>query len=168
MTAICLVAVLEVLLLAVAEEDVDAVALQLAEQGGELNAAVAARSISVEQRLDGGEALGLDERGVHAGLEVVADLLLVGRAGCAAGLGLLEDGVQLLGVDVVEDVEGVDVGLVGRDGVVGGEVAAGELVHVGAGVGGAVDGTEVEAGQGVTIPVREARRAFARGIRAAR
>ncbi len=130
--------VLEVLLLAVSEEDVDAVALQLSEQGGEFGATggTSIESVDlVQHRLDGGEAFGLDERGVHAGLEVVADLLLVGRAGSAAGFGLLQDRVQFLRVDVVEHVEGVDVGLVGRDGVVRVEVAAGELVHVGAGVG---------------------------------
>ncbi len=43
------------------------------------------------------------------------------------------------------------MGLVGRDGVVGGEVAAGELVHVDAGVGGEVDGGEVEAGEGFDL-----------------
>ena len=72
--------------------------------------------------------------------------MFVGRAG-GAGFSLLENGVEFLGIDVVENVEGVDTGLVGRDGVVGFEVAAGELVHIGAGVGGAVDGREVEAGE---------------------
>jgi hypothetical protein len=75
--------------------------------------------------------------------------LFVGRAGGAAGGGLGEDAVELLGVDVVEDVEGIDVGLVGGDGMVGGEVAAGVFVHVGAGVGGEVHGGEVEAGEGL-------------------
>ena len=117
---------------------------------GELGAAGGSEGVDpVEQRLERGEALGLDDGGVHAGLEVVADLLLVGRAGGAAGLSLLEDGVELLGVDVEEDVEGVDLGLVRRDGVVCGEFAAGELVHIGAGVGGEIDGREVEAGEGL-------------------
>ena len=82
-------------------------------------------------------------------LEVVADLLLVGGAGGAGDGGLGEDGVELLRVDVVEDVEGIDVGLVGGDGVVGVEVAAGVAVHVGAGVGGEVHGGEIEAGEGL-------------------
>jgi len=75
--------VLEVLLFAVSEEGVGAVALQLAEEGGELGAAGGAaveRVDPVEHGLDGGEAFGLDEGGVHAGVEVVANLLLVGRA----------------------------------------------------------------------------------------
>ena len=88
--------VFQVLLLAVAEEDVDAFALQLADQGGKLDSASRAVVEGVdliEQGPDGLEAGGVDGVGVHAGLEVVADLLLVGRACGAAGLSLFEDGV---------------------------------------------------------------------------
>ena len=60
----------------------------------------------------------------------------------------MQDAAEHLRVVVIEEVDGVDVGLVGGDGVVFGEVAAGELVHVGAGVGGGVDGGEVDAGEG--------------------
>ena len=63
----------------VAEEDVDAVALELAGEIGEAGLGDAVDL--VEQGLDGGEALLFDDSGVHAGGVVVADLLLVGGAG---------------------------------------------------------------------------------------
>jgi hypothetical protein len=134
--------VLEVLHLAEGEEDVDAHALEFAGEVGE--SGLGGAIDLTEQGLDGSEAFLVDERGVEAGGVVVADLLLVGGT---AGRGLLvlgEDAAELLVVDVVEDVELVDAALVGGDGVVGGEAAAGELVEVLAGVGGGVDGGEIE------------------------
>ena len=87
--------VLEVLLLAVSEEGVDAVALQIADERGELGAASgsARASIRSSRGWSGLRPAALDDGGVHAGLEVVADLLFVGGAGGAAGLGLLQDAV---------------------------------------------------------------------------
>ncbi len=141
--------VFEVLLFAEAEEDVHVVALEFACESGEVGLGDGVDLI--EKRLDGSEALLVDERGVHAGGVVVADLLLVGCAG-RVGRGVLgEDAVELLGIDVVEGVELVDAGLVGGDGVAGGEVAAGVLVEVGAGVGGFVDGGDVECGGGEVV-----------------
>ena len=134
--------VFEVLSFAEAEEDADAVALELAGEVGK--SGLADLVDLVEQRLDGGEAFLLDEVGVHAGGVVVADL---GLGGCAGGGGCgvgLEDVVEGLGVDVVEKVELVYAGLVGGDGMVGGEVAAGVLVEVGAGVGFGVERAGVE------------------------
>ena len=141
--------VLEVLLLAEAEEDVDVEALELADEGEEVGLGDVVDL--VEEGLDGGEALLVDEGGVHAGGVVVADFLLVGSAG-RVGRGVLgEDAVELLGVDVCEGVELVDAGLVGGNGMVLGEVAAGELVEVVAGVGGGVDGGGVEGGRGEVV-----------------
>ena len=76
--------VLEVLHLTEAEEDVDALALELAGEGGD---SVLGDLVDlVEDRLDGREVLLVDEIGVHAGGVVVADLLLVG--GLLVGRGL--------------------------------------------------------------------------------
>jgi len=144
-----LAGVFEVLLFAEAKEDVDVVALELTGERGEV---VFRNGVNlIEEGLEGSEALLVDEGGVHAGGVVVADFLLVGRAG-GVGSGVPgEDAVELLGVDVVEGVELVDGGLVGGDGIGGGEVAAGVLVEVGAGVGGLVDGGGVEAGRGDVV-----------------
>ena len=105
-----------------------------------------------EVGLDGGEALLLDGVGVHAGVVVVADLLLVGGAGGAVVVAAFSRMPrEVLGVDVEEGGELVVGALVGGDGVVGGEAAAGEFVEVVAGVDGGVDGGEVEGGVGEVL-----------------
>ena len=137
--------VFEVLLLAVAEEDADAVALEFAGEVGK--AGLGDVVDGVKQGLDGGEVLlGSMSVGVHAGGVVVADFLLVGGAGGVCGGVLFEDAAELLGVDVVEGLKLVDTGLVGGDRVDGAVVAAGELIEVGAGVGLGVHGGLVEHG----------------------
>ncbi len=94
----------------------------------------------------GGDAGFVDGGGVHAGGEVVTDLLLDGVAVFGGGC-VLEDSPEELLVLVGE--LGVDApgGLVGGDGVVLLPASAGELVEVDAGVDGAVEVGEVERGR---------------------
>ncbi len=87
----------------------------------------------------------VDGGGVHAGGEVVADLLLDGVAVFSGGCVLQDAPEELL---VVVGELGVDApgGLIGGDGVVLLPAAAGELVEVDAGVDGAVEVGDVERG----------------------
>ena len=96
---------------------------------------------------DGGGDAGLvDGGGVHAGGEVVTDLLLDGVAVLGGGC-VLEDAPEELLVLVGELAVDAPGGLVGGDGVVLLPAAAGELVEVDAGVDGAVEVGEVERGR---------------------
>ncbi len=134
--------VLEVLLLAEAEENANPHALQLACKIGQAGFADAVDL--AHQALDRFQVLLIDEVGVHAGRVVVADLLLVGGAARRGHRVLRQDGAKFLRVDVLEDGKLVDFRLVGGNGVVRRKVAAGELVEVGAGIGFGVHGGRVE------------------------
>ena len=96
-----------------------------------------------EAGLDRLEAGGVDRRSVHAGLEVVAHLLLHGRAVGSLGVGL-EDAPEKLLVFIRELRVDAPRCLVRGDGIVLHPATAGELVEVDAGIDTLVHAVEIE------------------------
>jgi hypothetical protein len=128
-----LAGVLEVLLLAVAEEDFHVHPLQSANDGGQLRLATVAVAHAVDlvqQRLDRGQPLLLDQVGIHAGGIVVADLLLVRRALGSARRGLGHDAIQRLRVDVGQRVELVHTRLIRWNRMVRRKLSAGKFIEI--------------------------------------
>src|ERR1700737_3554193 len=99
---------------------------------------------SIQLRLDRRESFGLNARFIHTGSVVIAVLLLEGAAfGVGVG-GLLQNLMEDLAVSLCQLVEATPAGLIRGDGVVLHPISAGELIEVDAGLGGSIQGGDVE------------------------
>ena len=123
----------------------DAIVVQLADEHRQLRF-VLERSNAFQHRLQRGRPLGVDAGLVHAGVVIVADLLVVGRTAGIVGRGLIENIAQDQLIAFVQFVEPAPFRLVRRNGIVLDPVAAGVLVEIDARVGGLVHRIQVEAG----------------------
>src|ERR1035441_3179941 len=83
---------------------------------------------------------------VHAGVVIVADLLVVGRTAGIVGRGLVQNVAQDQLIAFVQLVEPAPFRLVRRNRIVLDPVAAGVLVEIVAGIGGLVHRVQIEAG----------------------
>ena len=93
--------VFEILLGAVIEEDADAHAIEVGDEGGQILFGMEGGD-AIEFWLDGGEAALIDGVGVQAAGVVVADFLLVGAGGGVSGSGFLDDLMQRLSIELEE------------------------------------------------------------------
>ena len=139
--------VFEILLGAVIEEDADAQAVEVGDEGGQLVFGVEGGD-AIQLGLDRGEPALVDGVRIYASGIVVADLLLVSAGGGVSCCGFFDDLMEGLGIELEEIRELIERRQVAGNGMQFGETAACVLIEVDARIRGLIHGGGVEAGDG--------------------